>query len=159
MKVIVVHQPCIMIIDLMLNLDNLLIQIRHEVTPKWYQFGLAVGINKETLEELSNLTPEECIIEISDIWLKTSATAITWRDVADTLKETGYHRLAEKILNVYKTGETLELDQYNKCLYGFVLLDSILLQACSVDLEPGWGCMRIMQEDIIYKLSVFLKTV
>ena len=127
------------LIDLTLNLDTLLIQIRREVTPKWYQFGLAIGINKETLDELSNLTPEECIVEVSDIWLRTSATAITWRDVADTLKETGCHRLAEKILKVYKTGETLKLDQYNKCLYGFVLLDSILLQACSVDIETGWG--------------------
>ena len=105
---------CLIIIcwylDELLNLDTLLIQIRHEVTPKWYQFGLAIGINKETLDEFSNFTPEECIIEISDTWLRTSATAITWRDVADALKETGCHRLAEKILKVYKTGKTLELN-------------------------------------------------
>ena len=85
-------------------MDTLLIQIRHEVTPKWYQFGLAVGINKETLDEFSNFTPEECIVEVSDLWLRTSVTTLTWRDVADALKETGCHRLAEKILKVYKTG-------------------------------------------------------
>ena len=95
--------------DKTLNLDSLLIQIRHEVTPKWYQFGLAIGINKETLDEFSNFPPEECIVEISDIWLRTSATAITWRDVGDTLKEAGCHQLAEKILKVYNTGESLQL--------------------------------------------------
>ena len=88
-----------------------MIQIRHEVTPKWYQFGIAVGINKGTLDEFSNFTPEECIVEISDLWLQTSVITVTWRDVADALKETGCYRLAEKILKVYKTGETLEFDQ------------------------------------------------
>ena len=95
------------LIDQLLNLDNLLIQIRHEVTPKWYQFGLAIGINKETLDEFSNFPPEECIVEVSDLWLRTSVTTLTWRDVADALKETGCHRLAEKILKVYKTGKTI----------------------------------------------------
>ena len=56
-------------IDKALNLDNLLIQIRDQVTPKWYQFGLAVGISKETLDEFSNFPPEECIVEMSDLWL------------------------------------------------------------------------------------------
>ena len=93
------------IIDKTLNLNTLLIQIRREVTPKWYQFGLAIGINKETLDEFSNFTPEECIVEVSDLWLRTSVTTLTWRDVADALKECGYHKLAETILNVYKTGD------------------------------------------------------
>ena len=95
----------LVLIDESLNLDTLLIHIRHEVTPKWYQFGLAIGINKETLDDFSNFTPEECIVEVSDLWLRTSVTTVTWRDVADALKECGYNELAEKILNVYKTGD------------------------------------------------------
>ena len=83
----------------------MLIQIRHEVTPKWYQFGLAIGINKETLDQFSSFPPEECIVEISDLWLRTSETTVTWRDVADALKEIGCHQLAEKILKMYQTGE------------------------------------------------------
>ena len=96
---------CNVIIDKTLNLNTPLIQ----VTPKWYQFGLAVGINKETLNEFSNFTPEECIVEVSDLWLRTSVTTLTWRDVADALNEslTGCYRLAEKILKVYKTGEAI----------------------------------------------------
>ena len=93
------------IIDRTLNLDNLLIQIREEVTPKWYQFGLAIGINKETLNQFSNFTPEECIVEITDLWLRTNETTVIWRDVANALKEIGCYRLAEKILKIYKTGD------------------------------------------------------
>ena len=77
--------------DKSLNLDNLLIQIRCQVTPKWYQFGLAVGINKETLDEFSNFPPEECIVEMLDLWLRTSEKAVTWRDVADALKKIGFY--------------------------------------------------------------------
>ena len=94
-------------IDKTLNLDNLLIQIRQEVAPKWYQFGLAIGIRKEILDEFSNFPPEECIVEVSDLWLRTSENTVIWTDVANVLKEIGCHRLAEKILKTYKTGETL----------------------------------------------------
>ena len=92
--------------DNLVNLDNLLIQIRQQVTPKWYQFGLAVGINKETLDEFSNFPLEECIVEMLDLWLRTSQRAITWRDVADALKQIGLHQLAERTLKTYKTGKT-----------------------------------------------------
>ena len=89
-----------------MNLDNLLTQIRQQVTPKWYQFGLAVGINKEILDEFSNFPPEECIKELLDLWLRTSERAITWRDVAEALKHIGLYQLAERTLKIYKTGKT-----------------------------------------------------
>ena len=79
-------------------------QIRQQVTPKWYQFGLAVGINKETLDEFSNFPAEECIVEMLDLWLRTSERAVTWRDVADALKQIGLYQLAERTLKAYKTG-------------------------------------------------------
>ena len=88
-------------------MDNLLVQIRQQVTPKWYQFGLAVGINKEILDEFSNFPPEECIVEMLDLWLRTSERAITWRDVADALKQIGLYQLAERTLKSYKTGKTI----------------------------------------------------
>ena len=73
-------------VDTHLNLDNLLIQICHQVTPKWYQFGLAVGINKETLDEFPSFPPGEYIVEIPDLWLRKSQTPITWRGVVIALK-------------------------------------------------------------------------
>ena len=95
-------------VDLCLNLDNLLIQIRRQVTPKWLQFGLAVGINEEILEQFSNFPPEECIVEMLDLWLRTSERAVTWRDVANVLKQIGFYQLAEKVLKIYKTGKLLQ---------------------------------------------------
>ena len=81
--------------------------IRSLVTPKWYQFGLVVGINKETLDELSNLPSEECIVEMLDLWLRTSKRAIAWKDVADALKKIGLSQLAERILQIYNTGKLI----------------------------------------------------
>ena len=52
--------------DKSLNLDSLLIQIRSQVTPKWYHFGLAVGISKEKLDEFANFPPDESIVEMLD---------------------------------------------------------------------------------------------
>ena len=77
------------------------------MTPKWYQFGVAVGISKETLDELSNFPPEECVVEVLDLWLRRRETAATWRDVADVLKQIGLYLLAEKMLKIYKTGKPL----------------------------------------------------
>ena len=82
-------------------------QIRSQVTPKWYQFGLAVGISKVKLDEFANFPPEESIVETLDFWLRTRETAATWRDVADALKRIGLHLLAEKAIKIYKIGENI----------------------------------------------------
>ena len=87
-----------------LTLDSLLIQIRSQVTPKWYRFGLAVGIAEEILNKYSNCPPEECIIEMLDYWLRNSYIKPTWKDVAEALKKIELQQLAESILTVYRTG-------------------------------------------------------
>ena len=79
-------------------------QIKTQVTPKWYQFGLAAGINEEILDEFSSFPPEECLIEMLDFWLKSCEQPPIWRDVADILKQIGLYLLAERILKIYKTG-------------------------------------------------------
>ena len=113
-----------------------MIQIRDQITPKWYQFGLAVGISKETLDEFSNFPPEECIVEMSDLWLRTNERAVTWRDVADALKEIGCHRLAEKILKVYKTGETFNVGMdwlnwyYDIAI--IIIISSLIPRPCNI---------------------------
>ena len=86
-------------------MDSLLIQIRSQVTPYWYQFGIAVGIDKEVLEKYSRYPSEECIVEVLDYWLKNHHSKPTWKNVAEALKDIGLHRYAEKILKVYETGE------------------------------------------------------
>ena len=41
-------------------------------------------------------------MEVLDHWVRTRK--LTWRDVADGLRAIGLQRLANEILNVYKTG-------------------------------------------------------
>ena len=53
-----------------MDLDNLLINLRSEVTPKWHQFGVAVGMSEEILKKYFNYSPEECIVEVFDYWLR-----------------------------------------------------------------------------------------
>jgi hypothetical protein len=56
------------------NLENLLIQLRSQVTPKWYQFGLVVGIDKKVLDGYTSYSPEVCVIEVLDQWLRNRHT-------------------------------------------------------------------------------------
>ena len=86
-----------------INLDNLLIQLQSQVTPKWYQFGLVVGIDKKVLDGYTSYSPEVCIIEVLDQWLRNHHTKPTWRDVADALKEIELHELAEEIVREQQT--------------------------------------------------------
>lgn len=83
----------------------MLIQLRSQVTPKWYQFGMAVGIDKDILNKYSDCSEEECLVEVMDYWFKNHQTKPTWRAVAEALKKIDLHLLAGNILNVYKTGE------------------------------------------------------
>jgi hypothetical protein len=88
------------------NLDNLLIQLRPQVTPKWYEFGVIVGIEKEVLDYFaSKCSPEECMVEMLDHWLRNREEQLTWREVARALKAINLQQLALDIESVYKTGK------------------------------------------------------
>ena len=87
------------------NLDNLLVQLRSKVGPKWYQFGEAAGIQKETLDKFAEqCSPEECIVELFDYWLINSVEKPTWRDVAQVLKQISLTELGVDIERIYTTG-------------------------------------------------------
>jgi hypothetical protein len=89
------------------NLDNVLIQLRPQVTCKWHQFGEAVGIQKEVLDSCAKTclsSPEDCIVEMLDYWLRNSVVKPTWKDIAQGLKEINLPRLAHDIEMVYSTG-------------------------------------------------------
>ena len=85
-----------------MNLDNLLIHLRDEVTPKWYELGEIIGVPKETLDKYSEHPPDQCIIEILDYWLMLYSDKLTWKDVAHALKELSFHQLSEKVLQLHE---------------------------------------------------------
>ena len=68
------------------------------MTPKWYQFGQVLGIDNEVLDSYTGYSPEVCIIEVLDHWLRNHHTKPTWSDVAQALKEVELNEMAEKIL-------------------------------------------------------------
>ena len=87
-----------MISHLKVNLDNLLIQLRAQVSPLWYQFGEAAGVETEILDKLAdNCLPQDCIIEMFDYWLRQQKELPTWRDVAKILKVINLQQLAVQI--------------------------------------------------------------
>ena len=91
--------------DTLLNLDSLLIQLQVEVTPKWYEFGEAIGIEKKILDKYQQYSPEQSIIEILDNWLRNHAGQPTWREVAEAVRKVGLQKLAFDIERVYDTGK------------------------------------------------------
>jgi hypothetical protein len=83
----------------------LLIQLRQQVTDKWYQFGEKAGIHRDVLNNFAKqCSPNDCIMEMLDYWLRNSKQPPTWRDVARILKEINLAQLGHDIDEVYKTG-------------------------------------------------------
>ena len=94
------------IAEIAVNLDNLLIQLRPQVSTKWYEFGKAAGVDKTVLDNYAKeCAPEDCIVETVDHWLRRCEDKPTWRDVAKILKKIHLPVLASDIENVYTTGK------------------------------------------------------
>ena len=85
-----------------------MIQLRKEVTTKWYEFGEVAGINGEVLDNFAkSCAPDDCIVEMLDYWLRNYKGKLTWRDIATLLRTINLHQLAFDIEQVYITGNTL----------------------------------------------------
>lgn len=88
-----------------INLDNLLVQLRPEVSSCWHQFGLAIQVEKETLDAIAKTcSPKECIVELFDVWLRNYKGQPTWGEIINALKTIGLMKLALDIERVHKTG-------------------------------------------------------
>ena len=95
-----------MYVDLLLNLDTLLIQLR-EIYSKWEEIGAALGISQENLTEIKNVgehgTDFDCFVEVCDKWLKDRPKP-TWKAVSKALDKINCHELSNEILKIYDTG-------------------------------------------------------
>ena len=89
--------------DESLNLDSLLIHLQVQVTPKWHQLGVAIGIPDDLLQQYSSYPADERLIEVLNYWLNNHQYP-TWRDMANVLHDIKLNDLAEGIMNVYETG-------------------------------------------------------
>ena len=82
-----------------LTVDELLLKLCSQVSPKWRQFGFALRIPTETLNELSSYQEEDRLSEIANYWMKQHQGQLTWREVAQIMKEIDLNDLAEEILS------------------------------------------------------------
>ena len=80
------------------NLDSLLIVLKEELTPKWYDFGLVVGVPQELMDSYFGYPSDQCLTEVLDYWLRHHAGTILmkWTEVANALKAVKLNQLAEK---------------------------------------------------------------
>ena len=67
-----------------------MIQLKAEVTPKWYEFGVASGMEKETLDKIFLIQKAwgQAVhhIEVLDHWLRNHPGSPTWGDIAEVLR-------------------------------------------------------------------------
>ena len=80
----------------MVDLDSLLMLLKEELAPKWYDFGLVVGVPQELMDSYSGYPPDQCLTEVLDYWLRQHPGEMKWTEVADALKAVQLNQLAEK---------------------------------------------------------------
>ena len=79
-----------------MDLDSLLIVLKQKLTPKWYDFGLVVGVPQDLMDSYSGYPSDQCLTEVLDYWLRHHAGTMKWAEVADALKAVKLNQLAEK---------------------------------------------------------------
>ena len=82
----------------LVNLDLLLILLKEELTPRWYELGLVVGVPKDIMDGYLGYPSDQCLIELLDYWLRHHPGQLTWREVAQALREMKLYQLAEEAL-------------------------------------------------------------
>ena len=98
------HLSLLCITISVLTVDELLLKLRSQVSPKWRQFGFAVRVPIETLDELLSYQEDDRLSEIANYWMKQHQGQLTWREVARIMKEIDLNDLAEAILSDDDTG-------------------------------------------------------
>ena len=87
----------------LVNLDLLLFLLKEEMIPRWYEFGLVVGVPKDVMDGYLGYPSDQCLIELLDYWLRHHHGQLTWREVAQALREMKLYQLAEKTLQILTT--------------------------------------------------------
>ena len=97
------------------TLDTLLVLLQEQVSPKWREFGEAVGIDDMVLDSIaSTCSPENYFVELLDYWLKYYNGMPTWSVVVEAMCDIDLPKLAQDIEHVCETGKSLEYLGINK---------------------------------------------
>lgn len=57
-------------------------KIGDQVKSEWYEFGVAIGITKDVLDQLSG-EDKQCLTQVLKYWLKNHQGQPTWQEVKD----------------------------------------------------------------------------
>ena len=68
-----------------------------------------MGVPKEVMDGYLKYPSDQCLIEVLDHWLRHHPGQLTWREVAQALREAKFYHLAEKTLQISMKGELLLL--------------------------------------------------
>ena len=105
------------------DLNMMLIQVKAEVTPLWYEYGEMLGVPQEILNQLRAMDTDDYdkLVEILDVWFMKFPVRAgpSWKEVALSLREIGLNELAANIMRVYTTGkeETVFLPPFPLSLF------------------------------------------
>ena len=58
-------------------------KLQGQVSKQWYQFGLALGLPMDVLEEFNHYSEDDCLVEVLDHWLKHHPSQPTWQEITD----------------------------------------------------------------------------
>lgn len=64
-----------------------------------------VGVPKDVMDSYLGYPSDQCLIELLDYWLRHHPGQLTWKEVAQALREMKLYYLAEKALQISTTGE------------------------------------------------------
>ena len=81
-----------------------MITLHSQATPKWYQFGKALGIDEDVLNRCSSFPAEQAVVEMLDHWLRNETIRPSWSDVGRALKTIELRDLGEEILDMCMSG-------------------------------------------------------
>lgn len=53
------------------------------ISSKWYHFGIALGVPKKILDQLTDYSKEDSLVEVLDYWLTHHPQQPTWKEISD----------------------------------------------------------------------------
>ena len=92
---------CVLRSDPSLDLDSVLMRLQQSVNYKlWYTFGLELGVPVNILENLIRYPENECMVEITDYWLRNHPDKPTWSEIENAIKKFGKNAIKRKFLAI-----------------------------------------------------------
>lgn len=90
-----------------------LIQVKADVTPLWYEYGVVLAVPQELLQKLKATETDDSnrLVEILDFWFQKfqPGGGPTWNEVALSLRDIGLKKLADDLMKVETTGKITQL--------------------------------------------------